>query len=197
MRARRGGLTAAILLMIAAVACEGDADESTSTPLHEYVTVPDRTPPVIDVTAYHGVAGREAMADDALFFLGAEDGDATGAPLIVDSRGEPVWIGPDVRGYDLRVQQYKGGPVLTWWRRADGDKRGAVVLMDRSYRTIATVSTQGVHPDFHETTITPRGTALLIGHRTVARDLSSLGGPSEGFVKDSVVQEVDIATGRV
>jgi arylsulfotransferase ASST len=197
MRARRTGLTAGILLMlVAALSCDGAADESTS-PLHEYVTLTDRIPPVIDVTAYHGEEGRQAMADPALFFLGPKDGDATEAPLIVDSSGEPVWIGPDVRGYDLRVQHYQGKPVLTWWRRADGDKRGAVVLMNQAYQPIATVSTDGVHPDFHETTITPRGTALLIGHRTVIRDLSSLGGPKRGFVKDSVVQEVDIATGRV
>lgn len=191
MRARRTGLTAGILLMlVAALSCDGAADESTS-PLHEYATLPDRTPPIIDVTAYPSVK-------DALFFLAPKDGDAMTGPMIVDGEGEPVWIGPDRRGYDLRVQTYRGKPALTWWRRADGDKNnGEVVIMDRSYRPIATVTTHGMLSDFHETTLTPRGTALLIGHRTVRHDLSVVDGPRRGWVMDNVVQEVDIATSRV
>lgn len=196
MRAHRAGLTAAILLMIAAVGGDG-ADESASPPRHEYVTLPGRTLPVIEVTAYHGAAGRHALADDALFFLAPKDGDALTGPLIVDSAGEPVWIGPDVRAYDPRVQSYRGKPVLTWWRRLDGPRVGEVVIMDRSYRPIATVTTRGATADPHETTLTPRGTVLLVGNRTVGRDLSNVGGPRRGWVEDSVVQEVDVATGRV
>jgi hypothetical protein len=198
MRARRAGLTAATLLMIAAVGCNGADEPSASIPQHEYVTLPGRTPPVIEVTAYDGAAGRHALADDALFFLAPKDGDAMTGPLIVDSEGEPVWIGPDVRGYDLRVQRYRGKPVLTWWRQVDGPRfTGEVVIMNRSYRRIATVTTRGMPADPHETTLTPRGTALLIGYRTVARDLRNFGGPRHGWVKDDVVQEVDVATGRV
>jgi hypothetical protein len=195
MRAHRVGLTAAILLITSAVGC--GPDESASTAHHEYITLPGRTPPVIDVTAYHGVAGNRALADDALFFLAPKDGDAMTGPLIVDSSGEPVWIGPDVRGYDLRVQRYRGKPVLTWWRQVDAPREGEVVIMDRAYRTIATVTTRGMPADPHETTLTPRGTALLIGYRIVRRDLSDFGGPRHGWVKDDVVQEVDVATGRL
>jgi Arylsulfotransferase (ASST) len=199
MRARRAVLTAAILPLIAALGCDGgdSADESASTPREGYVTLPGRTPPVVEVTAYHGAAGRQALADDALFFLAPKDGDEMTGPLIVDSAGEPVWIGPEVRAYDLRVQTYHGRPVLTWWRRIYGPRVGEVVIMDQSYRRIATVTTRGARIDPHETTLTPRGTALLIGDRTVQRDLRSVGGPRRGWVEDNVVQEVDVATGRV
>ena len=196
MRARRAGLSAATILVIAAGGC-GDVDEPASTPNHDYVTLPGRTPPVIDVTAYHGAAGNYALADGAPFFLAPKDGDGMTGPMIVDSAGEPVWIGPEVRGYDLRVQSYRGKPVLTWWRQVDAPREGEVVIMDRSYRPIATVTTRGVPADPHETTLTPHGTALLIGYRTVKRDLSDLGGPRHGWVRNDLVQEVDIATGRV
>jgi hypothetical protein len=196
MRSHRAGLTAAILLVTVSVSC-GDADGSDSTPDHEYVTLPDQAPPVIDVKAYHGVAGNHALADDAPFFLAPKDGDTMTGPLIVDSGGQPLWIGPDARAYDLRVQRYGGEPVLTWWRQVDAPREGRVVIMDQSYRRIATVSTHGMPADPHEARLTQRGTILLIGYRIVPRDLSSVGGPSDGWVKDTVAQEVDVATGDV
>jgi hypothetical protein len=196
MRPHLAGLTVAILLITATVGC--GPEESASTPHHEYVTLPGQTPPVIDVTAYHGPAGNRALASDDLFFLAPKDGDAMTGPLIVDSTGEPVWIGPDARAYDLRVQRYHGKPVLTWWRQVDTPRfDGEVVIMDRSYRTIATVATHGIPGDPHEATLTPHGTALLIGYRTVPRDLTDFNGPRHGWVREGVVQEVDVATGRV
>jgi len=197
VRACRAGLTATLVMMIAVAGCD-NAAEPAPEPQHEYVTKPGLTPPIVEVSAHLGAAGREALADDALFFLAPKDGDAMTGPLIVDSRGEPVWIGPDVRGYDLRVQTYRGQRVLTWWRQVDGPRfDGEVVILDQSYRRIATVTTRGLPADPHETTLTSRGTALLIGYRTVQRDLRKVGGPRNGWVKDNVVQEVDVETGRV
>ena len=38
---------------------------------------------------------------------------------------------------------------------------------------------------------------MLIGHRLVRRDLSDIGGATDAWVADGIVQEVDIATGKV
>ena len=198
MRAHRARLAAANLLLVLAVGCNAGADEPDPAPQHDYVTVPDREPPVIDVTTHNGEAGRRALADKALFFLAPKDGDSMTGPMIVDSEGRPVWIGPDVRGYDLRVQKYHGKPVLTWWRQADTPLfDGEVVIMNSSYRRIATVTTRGMPSDPHVATLAPRGTALLLGYRLVRRDLRNYGGPSYGWVRNDIVQEVDVATGRV
>jgi outer membrane protein assembly factor BamB len=51
--------------------------------------------------------------------------------------------------------------------------------------------------DHHGMTLTDDGTALLITYRKVARDLTELGGPADGFAVNCVVQEVDVATGKV
>jgi Arylsulfotransferase (ASST) len=164
-----------------------------------FVTEPDLSAPYIDVSRY-AVDGA-TPADDQLVFLAPKDGDSMTGPLIVNGEGLPVWIGPDERAYDLRVQQYEGEPVLTWWR---GDTvtpyygAGEFVLVDSSYEEVATVTTHGVmRADYHEMTLTDEGTALLIGHRLVRRDLTDRGGSRRSWVADGIVQEVDVATGEV
>lgn len=200
------GSVAAVLLLVA-TACSDDADEQEPEAVAwEFTTRPDLSPPLIEVTTTDaGDATR--LASDELVFLGVKDQREKGAPMngpvIVDDEGDPVWIDPqgDTRWtYDLRVQQYRGEPVLTWWRgdtHEFGYGEGEFVVMDQSYREIATVTTPDTHADFHELTLTSEGTALLISYPTVQRDLSDLDGPEDGYVKDSVVHEVDVATGDV
>src|SRR5699024_6236350 len=132
-------------------------------------------------------------------------------PLILDARGRVLWFHPipgsasprrRLRPYanDVRVQRYRGRPVLTWWQGTAmrGHGKGVYVIVDEHYRRIATVRTaHGLDGDGHEFLLTPRGTALLTFYRRVPRDLSALGGPKRGFVLESGVQEVDVATGRV
>jgi hypothetical protein len=49
----------------------------------------------------------------------------------------------------------------------------------------------------HEFLLTPAGTALITAYNEVDADLSSIGGPASHKVLDSIVQEVDVATGKV
>jgi hypothetical protein len=52
--------------------------------------------------------------------------------------------------------------------------------------------------DLHEFRLTPEGTALFTCYpRTAPADLSTLGGPRNGKVLESVFQEVDLRTGRL
>ena len=98
------------------------------------------------------------------------------------------------------MQTYAGQPVLTWWEgiATGGRGTGEGVIADASYRVIARVRTgNGVRMDLHEFTLTPRGTALVIAYHDRARDLRAWGGSKRGRVTDGVVQEIDVATGRV
>jgi len=122
--------------------------------------------------------------------------------MIVDERGELVWFKPlDTEGVtDFRAQRYDGRPVLTWWRgrseRGIGD--GHFVIVDDAYREIATVSAgNGLTGDIHEFLITERDTALILVYERVPRDLTAIGGPVEGAIWEGIVQEIDIASGRV
>jgi hypothetical protein len=70
--------------------------------------------------------------------------------------------------------------------------------MDSSYHQIATVTAgNGQTGDIHEFLITPRNTALITVYRRVPNDLSSIGGPRHGTIWEGMVQEIDIADGRV
>jgi hypothetical protein len=161
-------------------------------------TIPGAILPVVQVL------GRAAVTKGGYVFVAEKKGGTTGGPMIIDSRGRVVWyhqIAPPQQATDFRVQRYHGKPVLTWWQGTEsvtGTGEGEYEIYDTSYRHIATVRAgNGLHGDLHEFELTPRGTAFITAYRAVAADLSGVGGPKRGFVDDSVVEEVDIATGRV
>jgi hypothetical protein len=123
-------------------------------------------------------------------------------PLLFDNAGEPVWFAnlTDGNVNDFRMQTYKGKPVISWWqgRQILGTGEGTVTLLDQSYRPVKRIRAgNGYALDFHESTITEKGTFLGLVYSPVSRDLRSIGGPRNGRVVDSVVQEIDIETGRV
>jgi hypothetical protein len=123
-------------------------------------------------------------------------------PEIVDDHGRPVWFHPTSNGQqttDFRVQTYLGKPVLTWWQGEAFPGGGGVdYIADTAYHVIATVRAgNGLDAGGHEFVLTPQGTALIVSYHDVPYDLSSLGGPKDGQVLDGVVQEIDVATGRL
>ncbi len=160
---------------------------------------PDLLPPAMSVTMPISRAGRGHL------FLGAKVPGGQNGALILDEQGELVWFHPlehDIASLDdVRVQQYQGKPVLTWWEGTGpvGYGLGHYVIRDTSYRPIATI-----HPgngygggDLHEFLLTPYGTALIPIYSSVRWDLTAAGGPNIGTAIDGIVQEIDIATGLV
>jgi hypothetical protein len=72
------------------------------------------------------------------------------------------------------------------------------VIVDESYNEIAAVTAgNGLTGDVHEFRITPRDTALFTVYERKPWDLSSVGGPKDGEIFDGVIQELDVASGRV
>src|SRR5438067_5319148 len=103
---------------------------------------------------------------------------------------------------DFRAQRYRGRPVLTWWRGAATTHgigtAGGYVVADQAYHPITFVTAKNhLTGDIHEFLITPQNTALFTVYHKLKRDLSSLGGPKDGEVWEAVVQEVDVASGRL
>ena len=136
-------------------------------------------------------------------FLAVKRGPGQDGPQIVDDQGHVVWFRPApphnaVTGF--RVQRYRGQPVLTWWqgRTRYGHGMGEYVILDRHYREIARVRAgHGYMGDHHELQLTPRGTAYMSVYALRRADLRSVGGRRDGTIFESIVQEVDVATGRV
>jgi hypothetical protein len=174
-----------------------------------FVTRPDLTPPALTIARHDG-----AVSTSPEYFILAPAGyprigPGTPGLMIMDRNGGIVWYSPNT-GFpaskgearmDLKVQTYRGKPVLTWWQGKvilKGVGEGRAVIADTSYRTIATLNAgNGLQVDLHEFVITPQDTALITANRPVATDLSAIGGPRKGVALSGVVQEIDIPTGKV
>ena len=172
------------------------AAPATTAILH---TLPDLHPPILRVdTPAKGTAPGYVMF--------AEKGgkNRPSGAVIADNKGRIVWfhqVPSGLEATDFRAQTYRGKPVLTWWQGTiskAGTGRGSYVVYDTSYHQIATVkAAHGLDGDLHEFQLTPRGTAFIPIYHEVRVDLRSVGGPKNGYAEDSIVQEIDIATGKV
>jgi hypothetical protein len=167
---------------------------------HTFVTRPDLRPPIVDVLTADGspVGGHVFLTPFTL--PNAPKGETPGA-LIVDPRGQPVWFRPlsPQLHMDLKVQRYRGRPVLTWWAGTVFDGYGGTfVIADSSYDVVRRVRAgNGYKADLHDIVLTSSGTALITIYNEVKADLTSIGLSAEGSLVEGVVQEIDLATDRV
>ena len=124
-------------------------------------------------------------------------------PEILDHHANIVWFHTIPQGQtaaDFRTQTYRGQPVLTWWQGTGlgGLSNGTDYVYNDHYQQIATVNAgNGLSADGHEFLITPWNTALILSYTTATANLTSIGGPANQTVVNGVVQEIDIATGKV
>jgi hypothetical protein len=187
---------------VAALVAAGDFGDSGAASASA-PGVPDLRPPQITVLRHAAGLG------PGLIVLGAKNRSPgpreQAGPLIVDDLGRPIWFRPLPPGQvasDVRVQRYQGRPVLTWWQGTTlggaGHGEGEGVIADSSYHVIAHVRAgHGYFADQHSFVLTPQGTALIEAYHQTRADLSSVGGSRDGEVYDGIVQEIDLATGRV
>src|SRR3954469_15002287 len=182
--ARTSRLAAAAVVPVTA-GCGGTKEPS---PYRHFLSRPDLEPPPVRIlTPAHGTA-------PGYVFIAPKKNVVQAGPMIVDDRGRMMWFRPlNTRGVtDFRVQQYRGRPVLTWWRGRPfhGKGDGNYAIVDSSYRPVARVRPgNGLVGDIHEFKLTPRGSGLMtIFHRVRSGGRRGPGG---------AVQEVETATGRV
>jgi hypothetical protein len=204
---------AAGLTLMSLPGCQSTLKISSSTSttqrseVLEFRSAPELRPPAVEVST----PARET--EDGYIFVAPKKGEAQFGPMILDDSGELVWFKPlpeGDRATDLKVQTYRGEPVLTWWegqvarspwwkaRASRGYGKGEYVILDSTYREVARVRAKnGYEGDLHEFLITESDTVLVAIYGTERRDLSSLGGSERGEVLYGVVQELDIATGEL
>ncbi|KAJ9502842.1 hypothetical protein H2202_001964 [Exophiala xenobiotica] len=173
------------------------------------------TPPALQINRTN-----ESLSDGLLFLAPSDGSSIPGtkeqAPIIMRDDGELVWNGPVHDSSNLLVQTLDGKQVLTYWSGqgsagyslAIGHGFGQVVVLDSTYTVIHTVcpqlnltlppgATARCVADVHESKITDRNTMLITAYNTTPHDLSSIGGPTNGWLLDSLALEVDIVTGKV
>jgi hypothetical protein len=182
------------VLLAAGVAVFVVRDDPASAGGPQFASRPDLDPPVPKVTG-------AASAD---VFLAPKATNGQSGPMILDPTGGLIWFHPEPAGIipnDFKVQTYQGKPVLTWWEgktNTRGYGQGSWVIADSSYHQIARVSAgDGLYGDLHDMQLTDRGTALITIYHAVRADLSPLHSLKDGHAVDSIVQEIDVATGKV
>jgi len=170
--------------------------------VRQFPSAPGIEPPQVETTGSQVGVAPQPDGGPHLTAIGVKNGFGQKGPMLVDDDGEPVWFLPlqDVDARDVQVQTYQGEPVLTWWEgvMGPGFGYGEAVFMNSAYQEVARVNMAGGYDaDSHEVRLTEEGTVLLIAYEPVRMDLSHLGGPASGTVVDSVIQEIDVATGAM
>jgi EmrB/QacA subfamily drug resistance transporter len=125
-------------------------------------------------------------------------------PLIMDKQLQPVWFRPvpsNVVAGNLSLQSYEGHPVLAWWQgkitSTGNTESGEDVVVNQNYQTVATLrATGGWVVTLHEIVIDGHDAWVTV-NKNIPMNLSSYGGPYNGALVDSAVQEYDLVNGRL
>jgi hypothetical protein len=198
--APRSGLQSRLQRLIGAVAIAVGAAVIALTAASSALAVTPTSPPPVTI-----LTSSPFVAQGGDFFISPFGDSSTYAngPEIVDAQGNVVWFKAVPAGEeasDFRVQTYDGQPVLTWWQGTGlgGLSTGTDYIYNEHFQQIAAVNAgNGLSADGHEFLITPWNTALILSYTTATANLTSIGGPADQTVINGVVQEIDIATGRV
>ena len=99
------------------------------------------------------------------------------------------------------MQSYEGRRDLTFWQGRVlnlGFGQGEDIVMNSNYQTVATVKGRQRPPGGPaRLPDRPHGIAYITAYNPIRCDLSSVGGPRNGVILDTAVQEIDIKTGLV
>jgi len=163
-----------------------------------FVSQPALHPPTVTVIT---PAADPALGD---VFMTPSEGSYQPGAMIVNPAGQLVWFQPAALGdeiEDLRVQQYLGQTVLTYWQGGIAlghGVNGVGVIDNTSYQRIAQVQAgNGLSMDLHDFLLEPNGVAWITTFEPVYMNLSPYGGASRAVIQDCAIQEIDVRTGLV
>ncbi|KAL3423317.1 hypothetical protein PVAG01_05064 [Phlyctema vagabunda] len=152
-----------------------------------------------------------------LFFDQNGSGAHNYSLFIMTDDNELIWQSPygDLSAY--RAQMFDGKPVLTYFNGVAfsepfGFGLGIIQVLDDSYESIYNVTIENAGfvtmpevsvaeivswIDIHEALVTPQGTMLVTAVNVTQTDLTSVGGPEDGWIADSLFYEIDIKSNEV
>jgi hypothetical protein len=152
-----------------------------------------------------------------LFLTPAGNGTTSQAPILISDSNELIWSGP-AGGWvynGFRVQDVHNEPHLSYWKGNSsatfGHGYGSVHVLNSSYHEVYNICPSATeldlvtpghvsyacYLDMHEASITNQDTLLATAYNVTQADLTSVGGPKNGWIFDSLFFEIDLATGKV
>ena len=128
--------------------------------------------------------------------------------------GQLVFNGLIVNATNFRHAVYKGKNILTYWSGIStaganiGHGYGNVTFLDTSYDEILTVCPKlglvtpdnteySCEADLHESFTTDRDTVIVSAYNATQTDLTSIGGPKDGWIFDCLFFEIEPETGKI
>jgi hypothetical protein len=174
----------------------GKQPTGTASEVQHFHSEPNLQPPSMEVTT---TSPSEASGD---LFAAPYSGPGQDGPMIFSDTGQLIWFNPlptGIEGTNLQVQQYEGKPVITWWQGyipPQGFGQGEEIIDNSAYQQVTRVDGgNGYKADLHEFHIdSANDTAILTVLNPIHCNLSSVGGPQDGAVTDSIFQEIDLRT---
>lgn len=186
---------------------------------------PDSDPPLWPLQSYKSSSiqtpfmnvTKSGQTEPGLLFLTPADTVRKHAPAAIYSDdGQLVWQGPDHKHFSaLQSEILDGEPVLVYWAgiKLSGFGFGHISILNSSYDEIHRVTLDCKEHnivtvadskqqfdsciDTHETRLTEHGTLVTTVANITNADLSSIGGPRDGWIQDSLVYEIDVKTNEV
>ena len=179
----------------------------TTQGAYQFVSAPTLHPPIIE--RGEGSAPNAKPLPGYIFLANFYDISnppmvGQSGPLILDSKLNPVWfhaVPKNVVAGNLSLQSYQGKPALSWWQgkiTSTGNTiTGEDVIVNQHYQPIGTIkATNGWVVTIHEMYIQGNN-AWVTANKNIPMNLSAYGGPYNGALIDSAVQEYNIKTGKL
>ncbi|KAI9047394.1 hypothetical protein LZ554_008839 [Drepanopeziza brunnea f. sp. 'monogermtubi'] len=169
-------------------------------PNQSYITEPKLTSPRLNIQQW------DSRCHDGLYIMTCLRGDHVDikgqSPMIHDTNGSLVWMNSTYgETFGHGVQRYKGQDYLTFWQGDDsvhGHGEGIYFMLDSNYREAYRFSAgNGRLGDLHEFRITEDGTALVTQYRYEKGEWGDESLKPQGYIWDSVFQEIDIESNTV
>lgn len=149
-----------------------------------------------------------------LFFTPSDKVNKIAHPVIYSDDGQLVWQGVPGNYSALQPQILDGEPVIALWEgvKESGFGFGHISILNSSYDEIYRVTLNCKEQNFvtvldptplescidiHESQFTADGTILVTAVNVTQGDLTSVGGPKNGWIQDGLIYEIDIKTNKI
>ena len=189
---------------------------TSSWPWQTFKSLPGLEPPVLSIN-------KTGETSPGILFFPQSGREAHNYSLnIFREDGELVWVSGYGDYAAFRRTMLFGEPVLAFFKGITfpepwGFGYGVVYILNQQYENIynvtlwnSTYPLQSISPlydptlyqpfswiDMHENLITPDGTMFVGAMNVTPWDLSSIGGPKEGWVVDSIVMELNVTNSEI
>ncbi|CAE7015097.1 hypothetical protein CFE70_002616 [Pyrenophora teres f. teres 0-1] len=189
---------------------------TSAWPWHTFKSLPGVEPPVLSIN-------KTGETSPGLIFFPQSGGEAHNYSLnIYREDGELVWASGYGDYAAFRSTMLFGEPVLAYFKGISfpepwGFGYGIIYILNQQYENIynvtlwnSTYPLQSISPlydptqyqpfswvDMHENVITPEGTMFIGAMNVTPWDLSSIGGPKDGWIVDSIAMELNVTNNEI